>query len=806
MQYKIVNLRVKNFKCFDNAQFYEFRIEYEKNPIIFSGHNGFGKTTFFDAIELIFSKNITRLDKGIQKKTTNLGKNILLNKANEDGYGVLTLRNEQSDCLTIFAKILNNNHKLEVEDSIYYGEISGFISTEELDSFLCSYDDWKDSVDSENLIKYRAKNFNVYYYVSQAESVHFLKRTISDRKNAMNVLLNTGFIDDRKKVVIDLIGNRNGTSGHLINDEIMTLDNELKKKAAILKALSKSNMQDEVEKIEYEDLGLYNKDSNLYFWDSSSIAELDNSEIKKGINILEGIISFWENQNDYRNYRWNEDISKALKGNSIQDYIDYREYVINNLVSMQKVEQQLEKWDSTMQIYNCTLLFRQEIPEETSYKEEDIIALKKLVPELEKYDFSLIKSIADEILSLRSTFSTNQKIIDKLTSARNALKNAKNEYDKNGTACPFCNTKFADTTLLNDGFEEVEKMLQIESGSIGQRIALKRKELESAVEKVKEIVHPYVDGLDESVIDLLIQRKSSLKGFISDSGRVANVEKVVKYLATAEYAPETEGNNLVIDIQRVLSGLVKNIENQEFDNLYIKHKYEKVEELYGEDIKNMMKQMTVETLKKKFKYLEKVVWEKENTEIHEIKREMKDLIVRKEKVTRIRQQLNELSKVYDKSVEDYKNITLKQLRVPLLIYTGKILQDYQNGLGVFVSKDEMRFVSNGDAKHDILNTFSSGQLSGFVLAFLFAMNKQYIKASSDDIGFILIDDPVQTMDDINISSLIEVLRNDFSDKQIILSTHEMDKENYILYKFYKYNNLDSRKRDEDTTSRIAANP
>lgn len=250
--------------------------------------------------------------------------------------------------------------------------------------------------------------------------------------------------------------------------------------------------------------------------------------------------------------------------------------------------------------------------------------------------------------------------------------------------------------------------------------------------------------------------------------------------------PETEGDNSVIDIQRVLSGLVKNITNQEFDNLNIKHKFEKVEEIYGEGIKDIKKQMTVETLKKKSQYLEKVVWEKENTEI---KKEMKDLIVRKEKMKNIRQQLNELSKIYDKSVDDYKNITLKQLRVPLLIYTGKILQDYQNGLGVFVSKDEMRFVSNGDAKHDILNTFSSGQLSGFVLAFLFAMNKQYIKASSDDIGFILIDDPVQTMDDINISSLIEVLRNDFSDKQIILSTNEMDKENYILYKFYKYNKI-----------------
>ena len=153
--------------------------------------------------------------------------------------------------------------------------------------------------------------------------------------------------------------------------------------------------------------------------------------------------------------------------------------------------------------------------------------------------------------------------------------------------------------------------------------------------------------------------------------------------------------------------------------------------------------MSVENLQKKCQYLEKVVWEKENTEIHTIKKEMKELIVRKEKVTKVRQRLNELSKLYDKEIEEYKNVTLKQLRVPLLIYTGKILQDYQNGLGVFVSKDEMRFVSNGDAKLDILNTFSSGQLSGFVLAFLFAMNKQYIRASSDDIGFILIDDPVQ---------------------------------------------------------------
>lgn len=789
MQYKIVNLRVKNFKCFDNTKYYEFRVDYEKNPIILSGPNGFGKTTFFDAVELIFSKNITRLDREIEKKTTNLGKNILLNKANEDGYVVLTLRKGQYDFLTLFAKILNSNHKLEVENAICYGEIKKFITTDELDSFLYNYNDWKDNIDNEKLIKYRAKNFNVYYYVSQAESVHFLKRTITDRKNAMNVLLNTSFIDERKKVVTDLIGSKIGTGGHLINDEIMTLENELKKKAIKLKSLLKSNMQAGNETIDFVDLGLYKKDANLYFWDSSNIIEWNVNEIKKGKNVLEGLISFLENEIDYRNYQWNEDISRLLQGKSIEDYVNYKKYIINNLVGIGEVQEDLKKWDSLVQIYNSSLLFRQEVPDAANYKEKDIIKLKELVPELKEYDFSLIKNIANEILNLRNTLSTNQIIIDKLVNARNALKNAKNEYDEQGTTCPFCHTKFANADLLNAGFDEVDKLLQKESGSVGKRIAQKNKELIGAVETVKNIVDLYVKELDENTVNLLIQKRALLNGFISDLGRVTNVEKIAKYLADTDFNSETDSDNMKIEIQRLLSGLIKKIQNKDFNNLYIKHKYEDIEKIYGEGINDIKEQISVESFKEKCRYLEKIIWEKENTEIHAIKDEVRELIIRKEKVMKVRKQLNNLGKAYDKTVEAYKNVTLKQLRVPLLIYTGKILQDYQNGLGVFVSKDEMRFVSSGDAKHDILNTFSSGQLSGFVLAFLFAMNKRYIKSSSDDIGFILIDDPVQTMDDINISSLIEVLRNDFSNKQIILSTHEVDKENYILYKFYKYNQL-----------------
>ena len=57
-----------------------------------------------------------------------------------------------------------------------------------------------------------------------------------------------------------------------------------------------------------------------------------------------------------------------------------------------------------IQIYNSTLLFRQEIPDAANYKDEDVVALKKLIPELKEYDFSLLKNISSEIVSLKMHF------------------------------------------------------------------------------------------------------------------------------------------------------------------------------------------------------------------------------------------------------------------------------------------------------------------------------------------------------------------------------------------------------------------
>lgn len=182
MQYKVKSVRLKNFKCFDGSKYYEFVLDDTKNPIILTGPNGFGKTTFFDAIELVFSNKITRFNEAIEKGNTDLQKNVLLNEADSDGYIVCTLINEKRECLSLIARIDHGMHKVNYSDSITYGMINESISTENLDVCIREYSDWRKSISEFDVLKYSKENFAVYYYVSQAESVHFLKQSITQRK------------------------------------------------------------------------------------------------------------------------------------------------------------------------------------------------------------------------------------------------------------------------------------------------------------------------------------------------------------------------------------------------------------------------------------------------------------------------------------------------------------------------------------------------------------------------------------------------------------------------------------------------
>ena len=155
MPYKICSLKIKNFKCFDNKKFYSFNFLNTHNPIILSGPNGFGKTTFFDAVELIFHNDITRLQLNIENGNTNLGRNILLNEQNHDGIIVLTLQNENNEQTNILAVIDHKNKKPTLKDSIRY-----YLTEDELnsDSHINSFLEKNGNNKTENISNHFSPN------------------------------------------------------------------------------------------------------------------------------------------------------------------------------------------------------------------------------------------------------------------------------------------------------------------------------------------------------------------------------------------------------------------------------------------------------------------------------------------------------------------------------------------------------------------------------------------------------------------------------------------------------------------------
>lgn len=158
---------------------------------------------------------------------------------------------------------------------------------------------------------------------------------------------------------------------------------------------------------------------------------------------------------------------------------------------------------------------------------------------------------------------------------------------------------------------------------------------------------------------------------------------------------------------------------------------------------------------------------------------------KKEKLSQLQNMMKEYSKALKNAIAKYEKQIIDQIEIPFFVYSSRLLQSYQGGQGVLMKNDgkSVRFTAPG-SEHDILYTMSSGQLSAVLLSFSLAMNKIY---AGNGIKTVFVDDPIQCMDDINMISFVELLRCEFSDSQIIISTHEESFSNFIRYKFKKYN-------------------
>jgi len=160
--------------------------------------------------------------------------------------------------------------------------------------------------------------------------------------------------------------------------------------------------------------------------------------------------------------------------------------------------------------------------------------------------------------------------------------------------------------------------------------------------------------------------------------------------------------------------------------------------------------------------------------LQKIRRENDAAEKAKDKVNRLRATL-------EKAEQKYADQTISEIELIFHIYSGRLIQNYQRGLGLFIeSRDgkQLRFLTAEKSDHDAVMSMSTGQVSALSLAFFLSLNKVYA-----DVPLILIDDPSQSLDEVNIASLTDLLRCELNHCQLIVSSHEEDISAYMRYRF-----------------------
>ncbi len=772
---KIHKVFLKNFKGVRQAKVIDFS---GASLIILDGPNGFGKTTIFDAIEICLRAKIERTVsyEHVTKKNADHKKPFYQNIKGEDVLLKLWLRDDVAGTDHIVYKFLPRNHDGKIGTAKAFrpdawGILSTFYSSQPQDF------ETKEDVDGLEVVEQSfidelifgqnelslVNLYPLFNYIQQEENIYFLKKDEEKKKNELDFLFQTQQEAHKLEKIEEFLRG------------VRSCKQDVGARLAALGDISSSSIEIRYKKL-FETKSLL-FDSEGPFKD---VAPQNLSVSYERVrDELEELISFKENfdPEEFEKFKLKESLSIVRDDRTLKTafvlQLFFQDELYERLKTIKNNIDSYQRWSKKLQENTLTdddlllMSFDTEFVNTTRALKERKAILEKQIGELGK--------IIVELISSREKVMTDFAKVDEIS-----------DQEPN---CPLCNSQFQSMELLIAAVDgKAELLRSINETQVTALVQLndevKRIITEPIAARINVFLEQPENKLDIPTFDLVTRHKD-----FDEITRRFNAVLLKHNVDLSRFYGSTDSTmeqvdsllaDLNVELARLIDSLSLSEEKLIGRRLFKDFFDEKPELLAG---------LPMEDLIEKRSYLYHKYMDAKFTSGSVLQQRLESLQV-------IENRAKGIQEILDKAIKKYKMEMVDKIKIPFYIFSGKMIQNYQQGFGIFIDMNErtnrVRFLTDSHSDHDIIHHLSSGQLAVVSIAFCLALNKVY--STTNNFKFLAIDDPVQTLDDINVHSFIELMRHDFKSYQILISTHEENVAGYMDYKFKKFGFSSERQR------------
>lgn len=787
---KIKDLEIENFKVFGN-KFDKVKDVSDMSLVLLNGPNGYGKTTLFDAIELALTGKIKRIgtyteDLAIKQNETHQ-KLILISDEMKEAYVKLTLESEET---IIELNRIYRPSKSKVRKASKAKNPNTIFEKFTLKIKVNGQEIEEEKVNGV-LEQYHLNDIRDFYdkccFLSQDEHLGFLKEAGKNKASALEFLFE---VPEEQKAeetrvikIMKRLRNKNRTSNlgciQILETQKETLDDEIEKLEKRINDSGENSKSVEYKKIFTE---------QPISWDQE-IKNLNGKEYDEAMEELDKLVYFSEHQEECLTYIFNNPYRDILKPFAGGDKITYKKNALEyayRYYPLIKQEKVIERKYEKQQKYNT-------LKDVLDKKELKLINWTFITEEnlIEEDLIERIKEKLIQVADLEKTQGIVSSVISKMKKTRitliNQRKNAIEEAEFNDKICPFCGTSFEEKESLEKAIKEESNTLQALCDDSGKKI-------EDLISELYETYFtPLLEKVNENLKDPISEEVYlKLQKVKKDRNNILNTKDLLDKINIR--LPEKSENYQedIAQLNREYEELKKQIEDKlntvseevvsQLDAFDFMHKFEQ----YYKNSKDAFKMVTEELLNLKKEYIQQCFYNLNVKAFHEKKNQLKKISGRLEQANEYYNKLENYLTAIQDGMKAYKKKIIHDIEPLLYVYTAKILQQKFNGKSIFIQADEdmknIGFINSVEDNQNILYSMSSGQLAAVALSFLLCMNQVYTK---NRLPILLIDDPIQTIDDVNMVGLVDILRYEFGESQIFISTHEQKFEWYLRYKYEK---------------------